>query len=102
MSNCIYRLEDGAYCTKHSGSFYDLDCQEDRGISCRDKKLPTNYETLIHKSPEEVAEWIDEFWAAAWCPGDPPVDPETKRCLVHDGDCRLCILDWLKQGAKDG
>ena len=68
----------------------------------RNKKQPTtNADKLRAMSDEELAEWIDEFWSAPWCPDDPPVDPETKCCLLHDGDCRLCILDWLRQGVSD-
>ena len=60
-------------------------------------KPQTNADRVRAMSDEELAKWIDEFWSAPWCPDDPPVDPETKRCLLHDGDCRLCILDWLRE-----
>lgn len=59
--------------------------------------IVTNADRIRHMTDEEMARWIDEFWSAAWCPDDPPVDPETKDCLMHDGNCELCILDWLKQ-----
>ena len=61
----------------------------------------TNADKLRSMTDEELATFIDEFWSSPWCPDDPPVDQETKRCLLHDGDCRLCILDWLKQEVSD-
>lgn len=66
-----------------------------------DYKPQINADRIRAMSDEELAEWIDEFWSAAWCPDEPPVDPETKQCLLHDGDCRLCILDWLRQEVSD-
>ena len=63
--------------------------------------VKTQGDSIRAMSDEELAEWIDEFWSAAWCPDEPPVDPETKQCLLHDGDCRLCILDWLRQEVSD-
>ena len=68
---------------------------------CNHYKAATNADKIRAMSDEELAGWIDEFWSAAWCPDDPPVDPETKQCLLHDGDCRLCILDWLRQEVKE-
>lgn len=61
----------------------------------------TNADIIRHMTDEELARWIDEFWSAAWCPDDPPVDPETKGCLMHDGNCELCILDWLKKEVEE-
>ena len=61
----------------------------------------TNYDRIISKTPEELATWIDDYAAYAWCPVEAPIDPETHECLVHDGDCRLCILDWLRKEATE-
>ena len=61
----------------------------------------TNYDRIISKTPEELAEWINnEYGSTDWCPMDAPVDPVTRKCLVHD-DCAECIVDWLKQEAGD-
>ena len=70
-------------------------------VNVKPPKPVTNADKLRAMSEEELAEWIDEFWSAPWCPDNPPVDPETKRCLLHDGDCRLCILDWLRQEVSE-
>lgn len=64
------------------------------------RKPNTHADRIRAMSDEELAHFIDEFWSAAWCPDDPPVDPETNRCLMHDGECVLCILDWLKREAE--
>lgn len=64
-------------------------------------KRQTNADRIRAMSDEELAGFIDGFWSAAWCPDDPPVDANTKECLMHDGNCQLCILDWLRQEAND-
>lgn len=65
------------------------------------RKPQTNYDRIISKTPEELAEWINnEYGSTDWCPVDAPVDPVTRMCLVHD-DCTECIVDWLKQEVKD-
>lgn len=63
-------------------------------------EVKTNYDVVVSKTPEELAHWIRDYWVAAWCPENAPVDPETKDCLMHDGKCELCILDWLRQEAS--
>ena len=83
-----------------------LDGYEYNGKTIREwADLITNPKTkgdhLRSMSDEELAEWIDEFWSAPWCPDEPPVDSETTQCLLHDGDCRLCILDWLRQEVEE-
>lgn len=65
--------------------------------TCENYTPATHADRIRSMTDEELARWIDEFWSAAWCPDDPPVDPETNDCLMHDGNCELCILDWLKQ-----
>lgn len=52
---------------------------------------------------EELAGWIDNdvaFWGK-WCPNDAPINPVTHECMRNGGECRLCILDWLKQEVSD-
>ena len=62
----------------------------------------TNADRIRSMSDEKLAHFIDEFWSAPWCPDEPPIDSETKECMMHEGECELCILDWLKQEADDG
>ena len=70
--------------------------------NCKKRRKPqTNYDRIVSKTPEELATWIDDYAAYAWCPVDAPIDQETHECLVHDGDCRLCILDWLRKEATE-
>lgn len=56
------------------------------------KSMPmTNYNRIISKTPEELAEWIDTVFAECeWCRPE-KIDDDCER------DCKLCILDWLKQ-----
>lgn len=51
-------------------------------------KPVTNYDRVISKSPEELAQFI---WDAMGkiCPNNCHEDPERL--------CTVCILDWLKQ-----
>lgn len=54
-------------------------------------KRPTNYERLIRKTPEEMAEFIG---------GDPMHDICPNNCQDDlDRPCKVCVLDWLKQEA---
>lgn len=63
-----------------------------RGEETTQKPI-TNYDCLISKTPEELAEYIDLHTAEAmWC-NSPPND-----CPPHE-TCRLCILEWLKSPA---
>lgn len=59
----------------------------------------TNADRIRSMTDEELAHFIDEFWSAPWCPDEPPIDSETKECMMHEGKCEMCILDWLKQEA---
>lgn len=63
------------------------------------KPKTTNYDRIRSMSVEKLAEFVDniiEYWGK-WCPDDAPVDPKTLECLRNGGECRLCVLDWLKQ-----
>lgn len=55
------------------------------------KRIVTNYDRLVSKSPEELTEWIESIEPAA-CPWR---DDHGDNCrFTH---CRDCWLDWLKQ-----
>lgn len=62
----------------------------------------TKADRIRAMSNEELATFIDEFWSSPWCPDEPPINTDTLECLMHDDDCKLCILDWLKQEVSDG
>ena len=58
-------------------------------------KPMTNYNRIISKTPEELAEWIDTVFAECeWCRPE-KIDDDCER------DCKLCILDWLKQETSE-
>ena len=94
---CVYAMEDGYFCTKHSNGFYDASCRLLEGKPCEDQKPPkpvTNYDRLISKSPEELAEFIGCDPMHDICPNNCHEDPERP--------CTVCILEWLKREAEDG
>lgn len=55
----------------------------------------TNYDRIIGKTPEELAEWIESIEPAA-CPWRD--DHGDNCCFTH---CHDCWLDWLKQEATE-
>lgn len=72
---------------------------------CQKAKPQTNADRIRAMTDEELADWLNndvEYWGK-WCHDDAPVDQETLDCLRNGGECRLCILDWLKEEAvSDG
>lgn len=50
----------------------------------------TNYDRLVNKSQEELADWMLDLMTG-WCP------KQTSDCTEL---CKECLLDWLKQEAK--
>lgn len=57
----------------------------------------TNYERLICKTPEELAEWIGKVTAG----GYGMCAPGHYDCTGKDS-CAPCWLEWLKEEAQDG
>lgn len=57
--------------------------------------LFTNADRIRSMKDEELAEWIDTvFGDCGWCyPEKIDADCETR-------DCKLCIIDWLRQEAE--
>lgn len=53
-------------------------------------KLVTNYDLLVHKSPEQLADWyFNEFFKSVpYC---------TKEECYQEDPCEKCLLEWLKQ-----
>ena len=61
------------------------------GCSYHTPKPITNYDRLVSKSPEELAEWL----------GDKGTCPPGECTHMYDGvDCPECWLAWLRQEAE--
>ena len=92
---CIYSHEDGAYCDKHDHGAVTVGCCGEE--SCPDRKVLTNYDLLISKTPEELAEAI--YSVVDSCPrGKRPEGT----CVVNAYDCCACWLSWLKAPVEEG
>lgn len=62
------------------------------------EKIPeTNYQRVMRKTPEELAEWFSNRVVADGV--ECPPQHGYKHCLEQDG-CRACWLDWLRQEAE--
>lgn len=55
------------------------------------KPIVSNYDRIISKTPEELADWLGDTDA---CP------PGECKHIYDDVDCPECWLDWLKQDAE--
>lgn len=53
----------------------------------------SNYDRLISKSPEELADWL-----SIYCCRNKTYDAH---CETF-GNCKACWLDWLREEATDG
>ena len=62
------------------------------GVPCRKNRTvePTNYDRIISKTPEELAEWL--WFKVGKCP---PFDVCPSQCIPCEA--KDCWLDWLKQ-----
>jgi len=57
----------------------------------------TNYDRIISKTPEELAEWLRNIRYSWTClPRD-----NGNRCADFKDDCNACWLDWLRQETKE-
>lgn len=87
---CVYCTDD-LHCAKHTDDNYESWCVLG---PCKDE-TPSNYDLLIRKTPEELAEWIMSIEPAA-CPFRDDYGDECR--FTH---CEKCWLDWLKQEAEE-
>ena len=85
-------------CEKRDCPAFDKCTAQYRGSRCAALRYSyglddpkTNYDRIISKSPEELAEWINNN-SCLCAPGKEPCE---------DGECEECWLDWLKQEAKE-
>lgn len=60
----------------------------------------TNYDRLISKTPEELAEWISERIDCCVCKSTHNTEEDECPCRPHQA-CVDFWLDWLKQEAAD-
>lgn len=89
---CVWYLDNSEYVAKC------LNCshyfrREDFPMYVLDmvKKPITNYDRLVSKSPEELAEWL----------GDKDTCPPGECAHMYDNvDCPECWLNWLKKEVK--
>ena len=85
MDGCVYRTKDGE-CDLYSegGKFHAFCCNMN---SCEGRKM-SNYDRIISKSPEELAEWI-----------------AGGILNLTGGSLKMATeawLDWLREEAKEG
>jgi predicted amidophosphoribosyltransferase len=62
-------------------------------------KPQTNYDRLISKTPEELAEWMATKTSCMRCPVD--LDACHKFEFSGEMSCEEILLSWLKSPAKD-
>lgn len=97
--NCarfVHVNEDNERTTgKPNWCFYleDSPC-EDLERECKAFTPLRNADRIRSMTDEELAEWLDnEFGKCEWCDVDSLLEGE---CEARD-DCKLCILDWMRQ-----
>lgn len=62
----------------------------------------TNYDLLIRKTPEELAELFESWIQDCGCNNVPCLGPCKENIKKYgDKSCQECWLDWLKQEAVD-
>ena len=65
-----------------------------------ERRVLLNYDLIVHKSPEELAKWLDERVSdCPWCNPDSPVVPGSNECECFD--CSMCCQEWLMKEAED-
>ena len=86
-------------CEKRDCPAFDKCTAQYRGSRCAALRYSyglddpkTNYDSLIRKTPEEMAKWLGD---KDTCP------PERWKHLYDDVDCAECWLAWMKQEATD-
>lgn len=60
----------------------------------QEKKLSTNYDSFLRKTPEEMAEFLEKLTKGFITPSGCP-----KKGCQSEG-CKTCWLDWLMQEAE--
>lgn len=65
-------------------------------VNNKPPKPITNYDRLVSKSPEELAEWLANQVDCQYC------SVRSEWCTENEAACRRNWLDWLKQEASYG
>lgn len=87
---------------------YDLgggDSVDATAFSYAEKRKPqTNYDRLISKTPEELAEWLakQEYKKPAFDGWLPLCNKVMGPRICHEDGCEKCWLEWLKSPAEEG
>lgn len=72
----------------------------------RERKPLTNYDLIVSKSPEELAEWIETIASCERCPSRETVQKIHGSCVgervISRASCKLKWLAYLKQEAQGG
>ena len=61
------------------------------------KPIVTNYDRIISKTPEELAEWLKNIRYSWRCL---PEKSNYFCCVDFKDNCSACWLDWLRQETK--
>lgn len=85
-------MSDCKYCV-NAGDDYCFACDNGNQF-----KPMTNYDLLISKTPEELAQAIEEFsYKIVSCPKDKcHLEPMSPYDSLDRNECRKCWLSWLK------
>jgi len=85
----IYQCKNADWCARDYNP--KSDCPE-----CFEQL--TNYDRIISKTPEELAEWLKNIRYSWTC----LPRGNGNRCADFKDDCNACWLDWLRQEAEHG
>jgi hypothetical protein len=79
-------------------------CAEYEDCGLFKPKPQTNYDRIIHKSTEELAEWLakQEYKRPTFDGWLPLCNHVMGAKICHENGCKECWLDWLKQEVGDG
>ena len=92
MANCV---TCDASCERAGPHRVKTDC-----ISYVPKVYPkprTNYDSIVSKSPEDLAKWLSFLAPCCHC----EAVPEERNQVIHPHNCYEKWLEWLKQEVQE-
>lgn len=100
MSECKHRRKDGV-CLQDLEYVYKVYCV-DAPCSCYEPQ--TNYDRIISKTPEELAEWLakQEYRKPTFDGWLPLCNHVMGAKICHEYGCKECWLNWLKSPVEVG